>query len=88
MILKSGQELNLVTSYRLISVLPIIIKVFDKILISGIKPELKILDHQFGFRINQSAVRRAHRIIGKIKRVLEIKRYSFTTFLDIEAAFN
>jgi hypothetical protein len=71
MIPKPGKDPKLVTSYRPISLLPAISKVFEKILSSRIKSELKIPDHQFGFQTNHSAVQQVHRIVGKIEEVLQ-----------------
>lgn len=88
MIPKPGKEPNLVNSYRPISLLPAISKIFEKILIGRMKPELKIPDHQFGFRTSHSAVQQVHRIVGKIEEVLETKQYCSAAFLDIEAAFD
>lgn len=46
MIPKPGKDVNLISSYRPISLLPALSKVFEKILIGRIRPLLTIPDHQ------------------------------------------
>lgn len=75
---KPGKNLEEVTSYRPISLLPVISKVFEKLIIKRIKPEIKenkvISDHQFDFREHHSTVEQIHRIVRKINNDLEEKR--------------
>lgn len=89
---KPGKNLEEVTSYRPISLLPVISKVFEKLLIKRIKPELEvnktIPTHQFGFREHHSTVEQVHRIVRKINNDLEEKRYCSAAFLDISQAFD
>jgi hypothetical protein len=52
-----------VSSYRLISLLPTISKVIEKLVFSkDLKPPHWIPDHQFGFRQAHSTVQHCHRI--------------------------
>lgn len=57
---KPGKNTEEVTSYRPISLLPVLSKVFEKLLVKRIKSELEknkiIPDHQFGFREQHSTI--------------------------------
>jgi hypothetical protein len=68
--LKTKKPLNCSSSYRPISLLPILSKVFEKILLKrilNIIAESKILpDSQFGFRTKHSTIHQSHRIVDKI----------------------
>jgi hypothetical protein len=59
-ILKPGKPPKEAQSYRPISLLPVLSKVFEKLLITRILPTLQekqaISDHQFGFRKNTSSL--------------------------------
>lgn len=84
---KPGKNLEETTSYRPISLLPVISKVFEKLILKRIKPELEenkvIPDHQFGFREQHSTIEQVHRIVRKINNDFEEKRYCSAIFLDI-----
>ena len=60
MIPKPGKTPHEVKSYRPISLLPVISKVFEKLLLKRVKPVIQnaklIPDHQFGFRQKDSTV--------------------------------
>lgn len=92
MIPKPGKPPNLATSYRPISLLPILSKVLEKIILSRLKEELitnKIIpDHQFGFREKHSTIEQAHRGVDEISSTLERKEICAAAFLDIEQAFD
>ena len=67
-ILKPGKPLNEVTSYRPISLLPVLSKVFEKLLLQRLKsilPEI-IPDFQFGFRERHSTIEQAHCLVNII----------------------
>lgn len=89
---KPGKDLNKVDSYRPISLLPIMSKVFEKLLIQRLKPllvERKLIPHhQFGFREKHSTIEQVHRVVYKINTDLEEKRYCSAAFLDITQAFD
>jgi hypothetical protein len=55
---KPGKPPHEVQSYRLISLLPVISKVFEKLILKRLKPMIQnaklIADHQFGFRQKHS----------------------------------
>ena len=89
---KPGKPPHLPTSYRPISLLPILSKVFEKLLshrLLSIVESLHILpDQQFGFRQRHSTIHQAHRIVNKIHEALETKQYCSAAFLDITQAFD
>lgn len=91
LILKPKKPPDLPSSYRPISLLPIISKVFEKILIKrilNIIDETKVLpDLQFGFRNKHSTVK-IHQIVDKISYSLEEKQYCTGPFLDVSQAFD
>jgi hypothetical protein len=77
MIPKPGKPADEVTSYRPISLLPVISKVFEKGLMKRLNPILSgkkkiIPDHQFGFRQQHSTIEQVHRV-AKIQKALEEK---------------
>ena len=91
-ILKPGKPAEDVKSYRPISLLPILSKVFEKLFITPIQPILQstqiIPDHQFGFRSKHSTIEQVHRITNIIHRAIENKQYCAAAFLDISQAFD
>jgi hypothetical protein len=91
-ILKSGKNPADVTSYRPISLLPIISKVLEKLLLNNLSqeanPQTWIPDHQFGFRRAHSTIQRSHRIANIITHALNNKQYCTAVFLDIAQAFD
>ncbi|KAL1487554.1 hypothetical protein ABEB36_015773 [Hypothenemus hampei] len=92
MISKPGKPPNEVTSYRPISLLPTISKLFEKILLKRLKPVIdnnKIIpDHQFGFRERHSTIDQVHRITNIIEKSLEEGKVCSTVFLDVAQAFD
>lgn len=89
---KLGKPPEEVTSYRPISLLPIMSKLFEKLLLKRLKPillEKKLIpDHQFGFRPEHSTIEQVHRIVQVIQEALEEKRYCSALFMDIAQAFD
>ena len=77
-------------SYRPISLLPVISKLFEKLLIKRINPIIEtrnlIPAHQFGFREKHGTI--DHRITNIIEKALEKKRVCSTAFLDVAQAFD
>jgi hypothetical protein len=80
------------TSYRPISLLPIISKVLEKLLLKRLFPMVEknklIPNHQFGFRQRHSTIEHTHRIVQRINEALERKQYCSAAFLDITQAFD
>ena len=89
---KPGKDVTKVDSYRSISLLPILSKLFEKMLLQKLKPilhEKKIIpDHQFGFRESHGTVEQVHRVVSEIRNSLEQKLYCSAAFLDITQAFD
>lgn len=79
MIAEPGKPSTEPSSYRPISLLLIISKVFEKIFLRRLKPVLDekviIPDHQFGFREKHTTVEQVHRVVHKIRQSLESKEY-------------
>lgn len=92
MISKPGKPAHEVNSYRPISLLPIMSKIFEKLLINRLKPIIEskqiIPDHQFGFRNQHSTIDQVHRITNVIEKALEEKQVCSAVFLDVAQAFD
>lgn len=92
MIHKLGKPAHEIASYRPISLLPTLSKLFEKILLRRLLPILAsnhtIPDHQFGFRLQHSTVEQVHRVCDVIRNTLEGKEYCSAVFLDIQQAFD
>lgn len=92
MVPKPGKCANDKKSYRPISLLPIISKVFEKILLKRIQPVIEekrlIPDHQFGFRVKHSTIDQVYRITNEIEKALEGKKICSSAFLDVSQAFD
>jgi hypothetical protein len=82
--LQPGKPANDLTSYRPVSLLPIVSKVFEKILLKRLFPVVEnnrlIYNHQFGFRQRHSTIEQTHRIIQSINEALENKQYCSAAF--------
>lgn len=92
MILKPGKPPHIASSYRPISLLPVISKLFEKLLLKRMQPIIErknlIPNHQFGFRCGHSTVDQVHRITHIIEKALEENRICSAVFLDIAQAFD
>jgi hypothetical protein len=85
--LKPGKPPNELTSYWPISLLPIVSKVFEKLLLKRLLPIVEINrlipNHQLSFRQRHSTIQQTHRV-----KALENKQYCSAAFLDISQAFH
>jgi len=92
MIPKPGKNPTNVSSYRPISLLPIISKVLEKLVLKRINKVMNPHDwtphHQFGFRQAHSTVQQCHRIKNTINKALEDQQYCTAVFLDVSQAFD
>ncbi|KAG7296733.1 hypothetical protein JYU34_020641 [Plutella xylostella] len=91
MIHKYGKPEDQAASYRPISLLPIMSKLLEKLILSRIRPILEgkiVPEHQFGFRQRHSTVEQVHRVCDKIRKSLEQREYCSSAFLDIQQAFD
>lgn len=92
MIAKPGKPPHLTSSYRPISLLPIMSKLFEKLLLKRLKPIIDssnlIPEYQFGFREKHSTIDQVHRITNIVEKTLEEKKVCSTVFLDVAQAFD
>lgn len=92
MILKPGKEETVASSYRPISLLSSLSKLFEKMLLQKLHPVLEdnklIPEHQFGFRQQHSSIEQVHRVVNEIKLALDGKNYCSAVFLDVAQAFD
>lgn len=92
MILKPNKPENSVSSYRPISLLTTLSKIFERLFLKRLLPILEkqniIPDYQFGFRHKHGTPEQCHRIVNDICNALERKLYCSAVFLDIEQAFD
>ena len=77
-------------SYRPISLLPSLSKVFEKLLLKRLKPFIDpiIPQYQFGFREKHSTIQQIHRIATEILLSFERKLICSSLFLDFTKAFD
>jgi hypothetical protein len=72
-----GKPPNEITSYRSISLLTIVSKVFENILLKRILPVVEInrliRNHQLGFRQKHSTIQLTHRVVREINEAIENK---------------
>lgn len=92
MIPKPGKNPREASSYRPISLLPVIGKLFEKLFSKRLKKvifERNIIpNHQFGFREKHSTIEQIHRITHSIEIALEKKEICSAVFLDVSKAFD
>jgi len=92
MILKPGKKATEMKSYRPISLLPIMSKLFEKIFLKRLKPIIEgknlLPNHQFGFRQRHSTIEQVHRLIDIIEKALEGEEVCSIIFLDVSQAFD
>ena len=91
-ILKPGTNPALPSSYRPISLLDTICKLFEKILISMISHEVRdgglLRDEQFGFRPSYTTSLLLARLVERITRNFGDKRLTGAVFLNVAKAFD
>ena len=92
MIPKPGKPPIDVKSYRPISLLPIISKLFESIIQKRIQvyiDRFKVIpNHQFGFRKSHATIDQIHRITDFIEKAFERKEICSSVFLDVAQAFD
>lgn len=90
-IYKSGQKTN-PTNYRPISVLPIMSKIFERILYTRIYSYLNKIDFinkkQYGFRPKSSTLTAVIDLITNIKESIDKKQIVLGIFIDLKKAFD
>jgi len=89
---KHGKPKNSTSSYRPISLLPSLGKLFEKLLLKrlqNISEINKIIPNsQYGFRAHHSTLHPLHRLTDAISSSLEQKKYCSGVFLDVAQAFD
>jgi predicted metallopeptidase len=89
---KLGKDPTETTSYRPVSIISVLSKVFEKLILKRIKKEVEpeewIPRHQFGFRQGHSATQQTHRIRNTINKALEDRKYCTAMFLDVSQALD
>lgn len=92
MIPKPGKPSYEVSSYRPISLLPVVSKLHEKLFLKRLKVIIEqkelIPPHQFGFRESHSTIDQVHRITNIIEKSLEKREVCSTVFLDVAQAFD
>lgn len=92
MIHKPGKSPHEASSYRPISLTPILSKLWEKIFLVRLKELMDSSDiipkHQFGFRKQHSTIEQMHRVHHEIRRCFEMKMYCSAAFLDVQQAFD
>lgn len=92
MIPKLGKDQTVPSSYRPISLLSCLSKLFEKCLMTRINQFLNlhniIPSHQFGFRQNHGTIEQVNRITSEIRGAFENREYCTAIFLDVAQAFD
>jgi len=92
MIPKPGKTSTDVASYRPISLLLIISKILEKLVLNRLyidtHPQTWIPTHQFGFRKAHSTIQQCYRLTDVINKALDDKHYCCVVFLDVSQAFD
>jgi len=91
MLPKPGKPPEVPSSYRPISLLPVLSKLFEKLYIVRLQEIIKggnlIPDHQFEFQTSHSTVGQVRRIGATICQALEEKKFFPAVFLDVGQRF-
>jgi len=89
---KPNKPKHLSSSYRPISLLPVLGKLFEEALLKRLLPILQnnliIPNNQFGFRNGQLTIHQVHRLTDEISTALKNKEYCSGLILDIAQAFD
>lgn len=90
--LKPDKPLDDTSSYRPISLLPFLSKIYERLILKRMTPYIvrnNILPKtQFGFRSSHSTIHQAHRIVDAISLSFEKKLYCTCVFPDVSQAFD
>jgi hypothetical protein len=91
MIPKSGKNLSEVESYRPIALLPIMSKLFEKLILKRLKPIIAekhlVPTHQFGFRKNHKKIDQMHHIIDIFEKTKACALLSFLTLHKLSTEY-
>ena len=91
-ILKPGKDPTNATSYRPISLLPSLSKLFERMTYTRLWDHVEsnniLLDEQFGFRRGHSTVHQLQRVSNMINRPKSVSKTTVVALMDIEKAFD
>lgn len=89
---KQGKDKLMASSYRPISLLPTIGKVFEKMIQSNLQSFISeheiMIDIQYGFRANHSTTHQLKRVTNQIIRNKELRKSTGLILIDIEKCFD
>ncbi|KAJ8710242.1 hypothetical protein PYW07_009608 [Mythimna separata] len=88
MLPKAGKNVLKPESYRPITLLPTISKVFEKLLLRHLTPHITPRPEQFGFRAEHSTTLQLSRVLHLLSSAMIRKEYGVAVFLDMEKAFD
>lgn len=90
MIKKKGKPSKDINSYRPISLLSLLSKVLERLILPKLKDLLEPLlpNDQYGFRSQHSCPQQLHRVVDELLTTYESKSVCLGLFLDIEKAFD
>lgn len=92
MICKPDKAKDIPSSYRPISLLPVLGKLFEKLLLRKLEPLIDqnnlIPSFQFGFRRKHSTIDQALSVFQKAGAALENRQFCCAVFLDVAQAFD
>lgn len=88
MLPKPGKNILKPESYRPITLLPTISKVFEKLLLGQLGPHLQPRAEQFGFRAQHSTTLQLTRVLDRMTVASNRKESTVAVFLDMEKAFD
>ena len=89
-IFKKGDMTNL-NNYRPISLLPVLSKVFEKVInmqITNVVEDGYIDENQFGFRRNHNTEDAVLKFVDKIQKDLSLGKHVVTVYIDVSKAFD
>ena len=88
MIPKPLKNVSRPESYRPITLLPTLSKVFERLVLRYLGPHLTPREEQFGFRPGHSTTLQLTRVLHDMKVASERKEYTVAVMLDMEKAFD
>ncbi|KAJ2937413.1 hypothetical protein O0L34_g19102 [Tuta absoluta] len=85
---KPGKDRRQPSSYRPITLLSHVAKLFERLLLRRIRPHIQLRDEQYGFRGAHSTTLQLTRVLHHLADERNRERYTVGVFLDIEKAFD
>ena len=91
-LLKAGKDPTLSSSYRPISLLSCVSKIFEKLILTRLETHIFdnniYMEEQFGFRSGHSTAHQLQRVLNHIKSAKQHRKTTIMALLDIEKAFD